>query len=376
MSIENHEFIPVAAPLLTGNEKAYLLDCIDTGWISSEGQYVTKLERALAARMGRKHGVAVANGSVALEAAIVALGIGVGDEVIVPTLTIISCVAAIVRAGATPVTVDCDPLTWNMDVDDVEMRINERTRAIMVVHIYGLPCNMDGLTTLAERHSLKLIEDAAEMHGQMYRDRACGSFGDLSTFSFYANKNIAAGEGGMILTNDDNLAEICRNLANNTLRSARRFVHEALGWNFRLGNLQAAVALAQMERLDETISRKRQIGSRYRGILSHCSQLQLPVEETSYALNSYWVFAVVLRADVSFDADEAIRRMNSLGIGCRPFFWPMHEQPVFRNRGMFDGVSHPHAEFASRRGFYIPSGPAITDAQIERSATALLSIMA
>jgi perosamine synthetase len=232
--------IPVNEPLLDGNEKKYLSECIDTGWISSEGPFIRQFEEQFAQRVGRKYGIAVSNGSVAIDAAVAALEISRGDEVILPTFTIISCAAAIVRAGAVPVVVDCDPHTWNMDVSQIEAKITPRTKAIMVVHIYGLPTDMEPVLALADKHGLKIIEDAAEMHGQTYRGLPCGSFGDISTFSFYPNKHITTGEGGMLVTDDQKLAERCRSLRNLCFQPQKRFVHEELGWNFRMTNLQAA----------------------------------------------------------------------------------------------------------------------------------------
>lgn len=207
-------FIPVNDPLLNGNEKKYLIECIETGWISSEGPFISRFEEEYAARVGRKHGIAVTNGTAALDAAVDALGVGPGDEVIVPAFTIISCITQIVRCGAIPVLVDSDPLSWNMDVNQIEAKITNKTKAIMVVHIYGLPVDLNPILEIAERYGLKIIEDAAEMHGQTYRDKACGSFGDISTFSFYPNKHLTTGEGGMIVTDDDDLAATCRSLRN------------------------------------------------------------------------------------------------------------------------------------------------------------------
>ena len=226
------QFIPVNEPLLNGNEEKYLIECIRTGWISSEGPFIKKFEEQFAERMGRKYGIAVCNGSVALDAAVTALDIGQGAEVIIPTFTIISCAAAIVRAGAIPVVVDCDPTTWNIDVNQIEARITTRTKAIMAVHIFGLPVDMDTLLALAQNYGLKVIEDAAEMHGQNYKGKPCGSFGDISTFSFYPNKHITTGEGGMILTNDPMLADKCRLLRNLYFKPEQRFMHDQLGWNF------------------------------------------------------------------------------------------------------------------------------------------------
>jgi perosamine synthetase len=325
--------------------------------------------------VGRKHGVAVANGSVALDTAVAALGLGPGDEIILPTSTIISCAAAIVRAGAKPVLVDCDPRTWNMDVGQVEARITPRTRAIMAVHIFGLPVDMDPLLALARKHGLKVIEDAAEVIGQTYRGRPCGSFGELSTFSFYPNKHVTTGEGGMLVADDLALAARCRSLRNLCFKPEQRFVHDELGWNFRLSNLQAALGVAQLERLDKSIATKRRMGARYTELLKGTQGIQLPVPSTPYADNIYWVYGLVLEDNVPFDAREAMARLARLGIGTRPFFWPMHEQPVFRRMGLFEGESHPAAERIARRGFYIPSGMALSDEQIARSAGAVREIL-
>lgn len=368
--------IPVNEPLLNGNEKKYLNECIDTGWISSEGPFIKQFEERFAARAGRKFGIAVANGSVAIDASIVALGIGKGDEVIMPTFTIISCAAAIVRAGAVPVVVDADPQTWNMDVTKIEALITPRTKAIMVVHIYGLPVDMDPVLSIAAKHGLKVIEDAAEMHGQTYNGKPCGSFGDISTFSFYPNKHITTGEGGMIVTDDEKLAERCRSLRNLCFLPYKRFVHEELGWNFRMTNIQAALGLAQLERLDEFVARKRAMGALYRQHLSGIPALQLQPGSTSYAENIFWVFGMVLNESVGYDAEEAMKRLAAKQIGTRPFFFPMHEQPVFRKMGLFQGTSCPVAERIARRGFYVPSGMALTTDQITTVASTVKELFA
>jgi perosamine synthetase len=368
--------IPVNEPLLDGNEKRYLAECIDSGWISSEGPFVERFEREFAARVGRRHAVAVCNGSMALDAAVAALGLGPGDEVILPSFTIVSCASAIVRAGATPVVVDSDPETWNMRPDQVAARIGPRTRAIMVVHLYGLPCDMAPLLELAARHGLKLIEDAAEMHGQTWRGRPCGSFGDISTFSFYPNKHVTTGEGGMLVMDDDALAERCRRLRNLAFAPPRRFVHEELGWNLRMSNLQAALGCAQLERLDAFVERKRAMGARYTALLQGTPGLQLPLARNADAESVYWVYGLVLADAVPFDADEAMRRLAARGVGCRPFFWPMHEQPVFRRMGLFAGERLPVAERLGRRGFYVPSGLALTEAQIDTVAATVKDLMA
>lgn len=369
-------FIPVNEPLLDGDEKRLLIECIETGWISSEGPFVQRFEEAFAARVGRRHGIAVANGSVALDASVVALGIGPGDEVILPSFTIISCAAAVVRAGATPVVVDCDPRTWNMDVAQVEAAITPRTRAIMAVHIYGLPCDMGALEALADKHGLAIIEDAAEAHGLDCAGRPCGSFGRLSTFSFYPNKHITTGEGGMIVTDDDELAARLRSLRNLCFQPQRRFVHEELGWNFRLTNLQAALGVAQLARLDDFVAIKRRMGARYSALLGDIPALQLPLSTWPHADNLYWVYGVVIDEAHPLDAEAAMKALAAEGIGTRPFFWPMHEQPVFRKMGLFEGVKLPVAERLARRGFYLPSGLALTEAQTVRVAEAVHRVFA
>src|SRR5262249_11354911 len=357
------------------------MECIDSGWVSSDGPFVRKFEDGVAALVGQRYGVAVANGSVALDVAVKALRIGPGDEVILPTFTIIACAAAIVRAGATPVVVDSDPVTWNINPAQIESKITPRTKAIMVVHIYGLPVDMDPVIDIAKRHDLKIIEDSAEQIGQDYRThigtlRQVGSFGDIATLSFYPNKHVTTGEGGMILTNDATLAERCRDLRNLCFGKTRRFVHEELGWNFRMSNLQAAIGVAQLEKLPQTVEKKRRIGTWYDKLLADVEDLERLPAHTQYADNIYWVYGVVLRDSVPFDAEEAMRRMGGRGIGTRPFFWPMHEQPVLRKMGLFNGESCPVAERIARRGFYIPSGVALTQEQVVEVCQALRRILA
>lgn len=365
------DFIPVNEPLLDGNEKKYLLECIETGWISSEGPFIKEFEQKFAARMGRKHGIAVCNGTAAIDAAVEALGIGPGDEVIMPTFTIISCIAQIVRNGGKPVLVDSDPITWNMDVTQIEAKITARTKAIMIVHIFGLPVDVDPVLEIAKRHGLKVIEDAAEMHGQTYKGRPCGSFGDISTFSFYPNKHITTGEGGMILTDDDELAETCRSLRNLCFQPHKRFVHERLGWNLRMTNMQAALGLAQLERLDEFVERKRQMGKLYTELLKDVPDIQLPLAKTAYADNIYWVYGIVLNESLRMNAEEAMKRLAKVGVGTRPFFYPMHQQPALRNIGLFGNTPLPIAEEMYKQGFYIPSGMALSMTQLHSAVEAI-----
>lgn len=368
--------IPVNEPLLDGNELKYLTECIRSGWISSEGPFVADFERRFAERCGRRHAIAVCNGTAAIDAAVEALGLGPGDEVILPAFTIISCVGQIVRAGAVPVLVDGDATTWNMDVGQVEARITPRTRAVMAVHTYGLAVDMHPLLALCRKHGLKLIEDAAEAHGQTYDGRPCGGFGDISTFSFYPNKHVTTGEGGMILTDDDDLAEQCRSLRNLCFQPHQRFVHERLGWNLRMTNLQAAVGVAQLERLDEFVARKKAMGRGYMERLEGIRGIRLPARAAVGCENHYWVFGVVLDDAVDFDAREAMARLGARGVGTRPFFCPMHLQPVLRRMGLFAEDSHPVAERLWRRGFYLPSGLALAESQMDSVAAALREVLA
>lgn len=367
-------FIPVNGPLLDGNEKKYLIECIDSGWISSEGPFVKRFEKNFASRLGRKHAIAVTNGTAALDVAVESLGIGKGDEVILPTFTIISCILQIVRSGATPVLVEADPVTWNMNVNQIEAKITSRTKAIMVVHIYGLPVDMHPVLDICKRYNLKLIEDAAELIGQTYKGIPCGSFGDISTVSFYPNKHITTGEGGMIFTDNDELAEKCRELRNICFQPERRFRHEKLGWNLRMTNLQAAIGTAQLERLDKFIEKKRWIGNLYNNLLSDLKNIQLPLSSTNYADNLYWVYGLILNDQMGLDAQEAINRLMKLEIECRPFFYSLHQQPILKKMGFFKEEIYPTAEKISQFGFYIPSGLSLTESQINQVADSIIKI--
>jgi perosamine synthetase len=258
-----------------------------------------------------------------------------------------------------------------MDLDAVERRITPRTRAILAVHLYGLPVDMPRLLELARPRGIRVIEDAAQMHGQRCRGRPCGSFGDLSVFSFYPNKHLTTGEGGMVLTDDEGLAERCRSLRNLCFGPPQRFRHQELGWNYRMTNLQAAVGVAQLEQLDEAVARKRALGRAYRELLQDVPALQLQPERTGWAEHLCWAFGVVLGEQVPGDAAEVARRLAAEGIETRPFFWPMHEQPALWKRGLFAGEAYPVAERLARRGLYLPSGVGLTDAEQAEAAYAL-----
>ncbi|TWU41190.1 putative pyridoxal phosphate-dependent aminotransferase EpsN [Novipirellula aureliae] len=371
----SNRMIPVNTPLLDGNEKQYLNECIDSGWISSEGPFVKRFENEFARVVDRKHAIACANGSGALDIAVAAAGIGQGDEVIMPTFTIISPAASVVRAGGVPVLVDSDPKTWNMDVSQMEERITAKTKAIIVVHVYGLPVDMDRVLDIANRYGLVVIEDAAEMHGQTVRGRPCGSFGAISTFSFYPNKHITCGEGGMVVTDNDTIAEKCQGLRNLCFQPHRRFVHEELGWNYRMTNMQAAIGLAQLQRLDSHVGRKREIGQMYGERLSAIPELELPLSETDYAKNIYWVFGVVLSDSFQGTTQQVAELLGQKKIGTRPFFWPMHWQPVFQKLGLFHDEHYPVAERMARQGLYLPSGLGLANLEIEHVCVSLKAIL-
>jgi perosamine synthetase len=355
--------IPVNTPIFKGNELRYLTECIESGWISSEGPFITKFENDFAKYIGQDFGIAVSNGSAALDIAIKALGIMEGDEVIMPTFTIISPAQSIVTAGAIPVLVDSDPITWNMDVNQIEDKITSRTKAILVVHIYGLPVDMDPILELCRKYNLLLIEDAAEMHGQTYKGKMCGSFGDISIFSFYPNKHITTGEGGMILCKENVTYERSKKLRNLAFEpNGRRFVHYEIGWNYRMTNLQAAIGLAQLENINYHIKRKRQIGELYSKRLNTLSNIQLPKQSTDFAENIYWIFGIVTDSENS--TMKIIKDLTNKNIGTRPFFWCMHEQPIFKKMGLFKNENYPIAERIARNGFYLPSGLGISDDEI------------
>jgi perosamine synthetase len=262
-----------------------------------------------------------------------------------------------------------------MDVNQIEEKITPRTKAIMVVHIYGLPVDMDPVFSLAKKYGLQIIEDAAQMHGQTYNGRACGSFGDISTFSFYPNKHITTGEGGMLLTDDDVLADRCRSLRNLCFQSGKRFVHEELGWNYRMTNMQAALGIAQLGHLDEAVAKKRNMGRYYTSLLQDIDCLTLPLPKTPYAENIYWVYGVLLKDTSKLDISGVTQLLRQKGIDTRPFFWPMHQQPVFKKMKLFNKQTFPVAQMLATRGFYIPSGLSLTEQQQDQVADVLREVL-
>jgi len=367
--------IPVNQPLLNGREKELLVNCIETGWISSDGPFVTEFEKRFASYIGVDFGVAVCNGTAALETALFAARIAKGDEIIMPSFTIISCALAAIRLGAVPVLVDAEPDTWNMDVTQIESRITHKTRAIMAVHIYGHPVDMGPVLEIAKRHNLIVIEDAAEVHGGEYKGRKCGSLGHVSAFSFYANKIVTTGEGGMVLTSDHEMAERARSYRNLCFRSDRRFFHVELGSNYRMTNLQAALGVAQMERIDEFVRIKRMLGRYYRDRLSNIDGVKFQTEKP-WAKMVYWMYCIELDQALGLTANEIMAELRRKGIGTRPFFLGLHEQPALKERGLFEGEHYPVTERIARQGLYLPSGLTLTEENIDEVVTAVGSIIA
>jgi perosamine synthetase len=366
--------IPISEPLLSERALAYIQEAVKSGWISSEGRFITEFERCWAEYCGASYGIAVSNGSAALELAIAALALPYQSEIILPSFTIISCVAAVLRAGCRPVLVDCEPDTWCLNVTEVGHKITRRTCAVMPVHIYGHMAEMNQLLDLARKHDLEIIEDAAEAHGAEYYGRRAGSIGTMGCFSFYANKIVTTGEGGMIVVNDSRLAERLRSLRNLAFRSDRRFKHTELGYNFRMSNLQAAIGLAQVEVIEEHLARKRRIAALYSERLRKVKGLRLPVERSGVK-NVYWMYGVVLEDSVPFDAATFAARLKEHSIDTRPFFLGMHEQPALRGRGLFAGERYPITERLARRGLYLPSGLRLTEADIDVVCSAVKSCL-
>ena len=356
--------IPVCEPLMEGKELEYVLDCLKTNWISSRGKYIEEFEQKFAKYCGSRFGVSTTNGTTALHLAVASLGLGPGDEVIVPAFTMIAPVFAIVYAGARPVLVDAEPKTWNMDVDKIQAKITEKTRAIMPVHIYGHPCDMDPIMEMARQYDLYVIEDAAEVHGAEYKGRKAGGIGDIGCFSFYANKIITTGEGGMVVTNNEKIAEKAGLLKDLAHSKKRRYLHTHLAFNYRMTNVQAAIGLAQLERIDEYVEKRRKNARLYNSLLKDVKGITLP-SEMPWAKNVYWMYSILVGDGFPLERDELMDRLEEKEIGTRSFFIPMHQQPVFKNMGLFQGESYPVAERLSREGLYLPSGSGLTSEEIE-----------
>jgi len=346
---------------LLGNEKKYISECIDTNWISGSGKFNYLFEKKIQGLIKKKYAISTTNGTTALETAIQSLNLKKGDEVILPSFTIISCFNAIVKNGLIPVPVDCNFGDWNMDVEKLKKKITKKTKAIIVVHIYGLASDIKEIIKLKKKFSFKIIEDAAEAMGLKYYDnKYCGYYGDITTFSFYANKHITTGEGGMILTNEKKIAEKCKSIIN-LFFSTPRFIHKEIGSNHRYTNIQAAVGLAQYEKLKQTIKRKIEIGKLYQNSFKVLKNVFLPQVNNKFSKNIYWVYGLVLNKSNKFNRDEICDKLFRKGIETRPFFWPIHKQPIFKK---FGKEILKNSEYLSKNGFYLPSGTALKNKEI------------
>lgn len=351
--------IPIAEPLLGRREKKYVLDCIEGNWISSKGEYVKKLEDEFSKYCNVKHGIATTSGTTALHLALEALGITRRNEVIMPSFTMAATAFAVLYSGAKPVFVDSEAQSWNMDVEKIEEKITKNTKAIMAVHTYGHPAEMDAINDIAQDNDLFVVEDAAEAHGAEYKGRKTGSLSDIACFSFYANKIITTGEGGMIVTNNEELAEKARMLGDMAFIKERRFLHPRVGFNYRLTNLQAAVGCAQLERIDELVEIRRKNAKLYNSLLKDVSGLTLP-PELNNVKNVYWMYSILVDTQFGMSRDELMATLERSGVETRNFFIPMHQQPIF------PGVRERYsvAEALSGKGINLPSGATLREDDI------------
>ncbi len=368
--------IPVNEPLISKNAKKYVTDCLNSGWVSSAGKYINEFENRFAAYIGTEFGVTTTSGTTALHLALASAGIGRGDEVIIPDLTIIACALAAIYVGAKPVLVDVEYSTGNIDPQKIVEKINKRTKAIMVVHLYGHPANLEKISLIAKKHKLLLIEDAAEAHGAEIkiggRWKKVGSVGDLSCFSFYGNKIITTGEGGMVLTNNRKFYEKASLLKDLAHVPGKRFYHAEIGFNFRMTNLQAALGVAQLEEIGKYIEKKRWMAKLYSERLRDVDILELPSEEL-YTKSVYWMYSPRIKNNSKITRDEFCYKLKEKGIDTRTYFMPLHSQPVLKKLG-YQGGNYPVSSDLSKRGFYLPSGLAITEEQIEKVALSIKEI--
>ncbi|GEM_PF-136307 len=358
--------IPVCIPALLGREREYVLDAFDTNWISHEGKYAPLFEEAFSKYCGVRHGIITTNGTNALHLALVSLGIKEGDEIIIPDFTMISSAFSVCYTGAKPVFVDADKETWNIDVDKIEEKITPKTKAIMAVHIYGHPCEMDKILEIARKHNLRVIEDAAEVHGAEYNGKKCGSIGDIACFSFYANKIITTGEGGMVITNDEELAKKCRSYKDLCFNTdwPRKYLHEDIGFNYRASNLTAAIGLAQTEKIDDYVTIRRKNHQTYYDLLKDVEGLSFQIEKTN-SKNVYWMNGVVIdRAKFGISRDELLEKLRKEKIGARPFFNGMHRQPALKKFGCEVSGDYPVSDWLADNGLYLPSGSNLREEEI------------
>jgi perosamine synthetase len=375
LSVSSVKRIPVCQPYLNGREMEYVQDAVCSTWISSQGKYLERFEQEFPAYIGMKHGTSTCNGTTALHLALRAIGIGPGDEVILPSFTMIATAFAICYCGATPVLLDADQGDWNLDVSKLAAAISPKSKAILVVHIYGHATDMDPILEVASRHNLAVVEDAAEAIGSEYKGRKCGSLGTISCFSFFANKNITCGEGGMVLTNEDSLHDRLRYLKNLSfpLSKGREYVHDEIGYNYRMSNLHAALGCAQLERVDEYVGMRRRNAALYADRLRDIPGLRLPVER-SWAKNTYWMYGVLREEEFGVSREELMEKLAAHGIDTRRFFKPMHLQKSIRQHGFRAPFAMPVSEYLGETGLYLPSSSSLGVEDIDYIAETLSKI--
>ena len=373
----SNKFIPVNIPKLYNSEKANVINCVRTNWISSEGKFVKEFEKKFSQYNSRKFGVAVSSGTAALEVAIKSLNLKKNSEVIIPSFSIIATALCVVKCGLKPILVDCSLSTWNMDPEKVIKKISKKTSAIIITHIYGLPVDLQKILNVAKKKNIKVIEDAAEVIGLKYKNRMCGSFGDVSTFSFYANKHITTGEGGMIVTNKKDIYEKCKSLRNLSFSKSYfdRYNHDDIGWNYRMTNMQAALGCGQLKSINKIVKRKREIGNLYYKHLKKNKHLLFQENKNSYSKNIYWVFGVLLKKNSRSKRDFLMRTLLRNKIDTRPFFLSMNKQKIFKKMKIFSKSKMPNSEYLSNNGFYLPSGLGISDSEIRYVCTTLNQLL-
>ena len=364
--LKKFKFIPVAKPLILKKDIEKVNSALKKGWISSEGPEVKKFEDNFAKFIGKKFPISVSNGTAALEIAVKALGIKKNDEVIIPNFTIISNALAVIRQNAKLILIDSDLDNWNMKISDIEKKITKKTKAIIATHIYNFPLDMEKILKICKKNKLFLIEDAAEVIGQKYKKKMCGSFGDISTFSFYANKQITTGEGGMILTNNRKISEKCKNLKNLCFGKKNRFNHDDLGWNYRMSNVQAALGINQLKRIRKIVKKKESIGKKYYQKLKENPNIQILKPYCKFAKNIYWVIGIVIKnKKLKINADQLAKKLIKFGIQTRPFFWPMNKQKVLINHKLINKKQkYPNSNYLSKYGLYLPGSLNISDKDI------------
>ncbi len=359
--------IPVAEPDLGKEELENIVQAVRSGWISSKGQFISEFENEFSKYFGINYGISTSNGTTALHLALEALGIKAGDEVIVPTLTFIACANVVKYCGAKPVFVDSHPDYWCIDPAKIEEKITNKTKAIMPVHLYGHPCDMDPILEIAKKHGLYVVEDCAEAHGAEYKGKKVGSFGTISCFSFYGNKIITTGEGGMCLTNDEVLAEKMRILRDHGMSLQKRYWHEVIGFNYRMTNLQAAIGVAQLSKIDKFIEQKRKNAKTYNEFLKNIDGIVLP-PEMSWAKNVYWMYSILVKDNFGLDRDHLLEKLAQSGIDNRPFFYPLHTMPPYK-----ENTPYPIAEELSAKGLNLPSSVKLSENDLRKIASVLRS---